>query len=283
MVVKPELPDGLNGKLESADHIGENQEKPMEYPHSPSSFKSVFRTARILNCVSQGIGSITGIAEYCQVDKASIHRLLQALCETRLIVQDPITRQYHLGTLISEITSNPIMAHNGLITCADAEMRRLADCTGETIGLSMLVGLQRLTLHVIPSSQDFRIVPKNTFVDYLYIGATARVLLSQLDNRSFKIIIANLDFKPFTENTIIYKEQLLSQVKQVKEQGYAVSYGERIPGAMDIAVPVKNYSLPVSLSILGPEIRMKPRINDFIYELTCSSDRINQSLKKITR
>jgi IclR family transcriptional regulator, KDG regulon repressor len=283
MVVRQKIPEDLKGKPDSEENVGEIQERLPENKINPSSFKSVFRTAKILNCVSRGIGSITDIAAYCQVDKASIHRLLQALCETRLIVQDPITRQYHLGTLISEITSNPLTAHNSLITCADTEMRHLAECTGETVGLSMLVGLQRLTLHIIPSSQDFRIVPKNTFVDYLYIGATARVLLSQLNPKAFKIIIANLDFKPFTENTIIYKEQLLSQVIQVKQQGYAVSYGERIPGAMDISVPVKNYSSPVSLSILGPEIRMKPRINDFIQELTCSSDRINQSLKKVIK
>ena len=93
--------------------------------------------------------------------------------------------------------------------------------------------------------------------------------------------MANLTLEPLTERTITDKDELIAQLKQIRRQGYAVDAGERIHGAMCISVPIKNYVLPATLGILGPESRMKPRLTDFINELVASGTRISNSLKQV--
>ena len=68
---------------------------------------------------------------------------------------------------------------------------------------------------------------------------------------------------------------ILEELKKVRKQGYAISYGERIIGALAISVPIKGYFFPVALTILGPEQRLKPKINKLLEEMKERASRIS--------
>jgi DNA-binding IclR family transcriptional regulator len=55
-----------------------------------TAVQSVRRAAEILNCISNGMSSVTDIAERCNLSKSTVHRLLKALGESELVMQDPI-------------------------------------------------------------------------------------------------------------------------------------------------------------------------------------------------
>ena len=179
----------------------------------PAALKSVFRTANILSCLSKGIDSITEIATVCKLNKSTIHRLLKALGEARITMRDPITRRYYIGPLIAEIASNPYFTHEHLGLCAINEMRYLSDFTGESIGLNVLIGLQNVLLHEIPSTYDLQIVAKKRISSNIHAGAASKVLLSQLDTKKLKIIMANLTLEPLTERTVTDKDELVAGVQ----------------------------------------------------------------------
>ena len=101
------------------------------------------------------------------------------------------------------------------------------------------------------------------------------------NNREMDIVMTNVILEPLTKNTVTYKEQLLAQLKQVKRQGYVMTYGEVNSGAMCISVPIKNYILPAAISILGPESRMKKRQTDYINELVASGSRVHNNITQI--
>jgi DNA-binding IclR family transcriptional regulator len=271
----------------SGNHIvkGNNNTNSFLLDSSNNLFysKSVFRIANILLCLSHGIDTLTDIANACHVHKSTMHRLLSALCQAKITVQNPENQHYSLGPLISELASNPSVTHQNLIVCAANEMESLANYTGETIGLNALISLLQISLYEIPSIHGFRVVLKAKVTESLHAGATSRVLLSQLNKKDLKLVIANLDFKPLTENTITYKEQWLAHLKLAKERGYDISYGERLIGAMTISAPIKNYLFPVVLDIAGPEARVKPRINEFIAELIACTRRIQENIKRIQK
>jgi hypothetical protein len=50
---------------------------------------------------------------------------------------------------------------------------------------------------------------------------------------------------------------------------------------MCLSVPIKNYLLPASLSLIGLENRAKPKMNDYIEKLKESSERISYNLTQI--
>jgi IclR family KDG regulon transcriptional repressor len=277
--MESDLNNNMAVKLRDIDNYINAPKLLPDDKRKPTVYKSVYRTANILKCLSNGINSVTEIANICNLDKSTVYRLLKTLNESGLTLQDPISRLYYVGPLITEIASNPHVTHEHLIWCAINEMKRLADLTGESIALSVLIGLQAVLLYEIRSIYDFALSAKKKVIGYIYAGASGKVLLSQLSNKDLKIAINLLDIKPLTEHTITDKEQLLAQLKQIARQGFAISYGEINPGALNISVPVKNYLVPATLGMLGPETRVQPKRKEFTDELKISGNRISENLK----
>lgn len=250
----------------------------MDTEKKTNAVKSISRAADILFCLSNGINTVTDIAKKCELSKSTVHRLLKALKESHLATQDPINQQYHLGPLITRLSSNPQTNHHYLITCAIEEMNGLWDIVEETVTLNIMIGIQYVRLHEIPSKHDLRVIEGYDPVGPIYVGATAKVLLSQLNDEELQAAIKNIRISNITEHSVTNKNVLITQSKKIRQQGYAISYGERIAGALCISAPIKNYFWPAALSVVGPEIRLKPRVNELVREVTARSSRITNNI-----
>jgi DNA-binding IclR family transcriptional regulator len=236
---------------------------------------SLHRATDILTCLSNGINTVTDIAKYCNYSNSTVHRLLQNLKKLNWAVQDENNHQYYLGSLVTQLSSNQIAAHRYLIMQSLREMIRLSNTTEETVNLGIMLQLHYTLLHEIASQHDLRITEESKRLGPLYIGATAKVLLSQLPDAELKTTLARINFNHVTETTVTDKELLMSQLIECRQKGYCITYGERIPGAVCISAPIKNYFCPASLSIVGPENRLRERVNSVIEELKTSASRIS--------
>ena len=124
---------------------------------SQTAYKSVSRIAKILSCLSEGKNAVTEIAQQCDLSNATVSRLLKALEQSNFAVRDPIHRKYYLGSFLNRIVANPRTTHLNLITLSLGEMHRLSEICGETVILSILIGIQNIRLHTIPSRHNVRI------------------------------------------------------------------------------------------------------------------------------
>jgi DNA-binding IclR family transcriptional regulator len=256
-----------------------NPEVPLDANKKPAAVKSIYRAANILSCVSNGFNSITDIAEYCNLSKSTVHRLLKALGESKLIVQDPVSREYYLGQLISKLVTKPQITHEYLISSANKEMVHLSDVTKETICLGMMKGLQYTSLYEIPSKYQLRVVEADPdILTPVYAGAASKTLLSLLSSKELKIALKNIQIKPITGHNVATVDELWSQVKVIQRQGYCITTDEMVLGAMCISVPIHQYILPVSLSIIGPTERLRPKTDDLLEMLLSSASRISAKL-----
>jgi len=245
--------------------------------------KSISRAADILFCLSNGINTVTGISRQCKLNKSTVHRLLKALIESQLATRDPLNQQYYLGPLITRLSSNPQTTHNYLIMCAIKEMRQLRDIVEETVTLNLLIGIQYVRIHEIPSEHDLRVIDTYDPVGPIFIGATAKVLLSQLDEQELRVAMKAISFTRVTEHSVTNKKILIAQSRKIRKQGYAVSYGERIAGSLCISAPIKKYFYPVALSVVGPESRLRPRVNELVKEVTASTRLIEKNIADFFR
>ncbi len=248
-----------------------------------TSVKSVSRAADILFCLSNGIDTVTEIATYCKLSKSTTHRLLKALKESYLAAQDPNTQQYHLGPLVIRLSSNPQTTHNHLVTIALDEMRRLWEVVEDTVTLNIMIGIQYVRLHEIPSKHDLRVIDQYDPVGPIFVGATARVLLSQLQDNELKAAMKDLSIARVTDRSLTDKKIIMEQAKKIRKQGYAVSYGERIAGSLCVSAPIKHYFWPAALSVVGPETRLRPELMKIKQELMGSTERITGSIRTFIR
>jgi len=218
---------------------------------------SIVRASKILQCLSRDIGRITDISKEIQVSKGTIHGILETLKSTGFAGQDPVTRHYCLGPLFHELASNPFVGHKALVQCSISEMERLRDLSGETVALQIPNGSQRIILEEVLSPQPIRFVGGKGLSAPIHTGA-GKILLSELEQEDLESFLKSIDLVAVTPNTITDKEVLLRELDKIRKQGYATSFGERLPGCACIAVPVKRYFCPVTLSIIGPESRFLP-------------------------
>jgi DNA-binding IclR family transcriptional regulator len=242
---------------------------------------SIAHAADILTCLSDDIHTVTDIARRCGLGKSTVHRVLKLLERPMLVVQDTVTRHYYLGPLITRLASNPVTTHEYLILCAGEEMNRLAQLSEETVALDIMIGTQIFPLYEVPSQHDFRVTREGRASGPLHAGASGKVLLSLLNEKQLRTAIASIELVRVTDRTVIDPDRLLAQVREIRQQGYAVSRGERIDGVMCISVPIKNYSLPVVMSIVGPESRLEPKAAEAIAQMTISARRISESAASI--
>lgn len=233
-----------------------------------------------MSCLSNDINTVTDIASYCNYSPSTVHRLLRSLKELNWAIQDENNHRYYLGPLVTQLSSNQMAAHRYLIMQSLREMTRMSDITEETVNLGVMVQLHHILLHEIPSKHDLRINTESKRLGPLYIGATAKVLLSQLDDEEMKTTLKHLVFTHVTQNTITDKDRLMDQLMETRRQGYCVTYGERIPGAVCISAPIKNYLSPASLSIVGLGDRIGPKVKDFIEELKNSVGNISRDIAR---
>ena len=239
---------------------------------------SIAHATSILICLSNDIHALTEIARQCNLGKSTVHRVLKLLEQSHFVVQDSINRRYYLGPLITQLASNPITTHEYLIMYANEEMKRLSQISEETLALDIMIGTQLYSLYQIPSKHDLKVTQENMMSGPPQAGASMKVLLSQFNDKQLKAALDTMNITRATERTITNKELLMTQVKEIRQQGYAVSYGERIPGAICISVPIKHYILPVALSVVGPENRLHPRVKEVVEEMKVISGRISSNI-----
>ena len=240
---------------------------------------SLVRATNILLCLSNGINTNTEIARYCKYSTSTVHRLLNVLKDLNWVVQDCVSNKYYPGPIADQLTSSQSGTHQYLLVNALHEMGYLSDVSGETINLSILVGLRSVLLHGIHSKQELKITEVDSGYGMLFaVGATGKALLSQLSDEGIGELLQKVDLIKVTGNRITDRNILIAQLKVIKRQGYAISYGERIAGAICVSAAIKHYSHPIALSVLGPEGRLKPRLEEIKKELITSAGRISNSL-----
>ncbi len=240
---------------------------------------SIAHATDILICIGNDFHALTDIARECNLGKSTVHRVLKLLEQSKFVVQDTINRRYYLGPLLTRLTSNPVTSHEYLIMYASEEMRRLSMVTEETVNLDIMIGTQAFSLHEVLSLHDLKVSQDNMMQGPLVAGASLKALLSMLNDKQLEAALENINIEHPTERTVTDKAVLKTQIKEARKQGYALTHGEWITGVICISVPVFNYTLPLSLSVVGPETRLRQHEKDVIDEITKSSSRISDSIK----
>jgi len=225
----------------------------------------VVRAFSILKCISEGTYTLSDISRKCNMSCSTTHGLLQKLIRSDAVVQDPVTHEYFLGQLISKMVSNSYTAHQYLINRAMPEMKTLAESTQERITLTLLIGFKPFRLNAIHGKHALRVVDEEEELDIAetFLAAPGKVLYSQLGEDILKKM-AKLIKPGSAQRPNSAFNDLMKDVKQVKQTGYFATTGLRLQGVSCIAVPVYNYSLPVSLNVIGPETRIKPNLKQFL-------------------
>jgi DNA-binding IclR family transcriptional regulator len=205
----------------------------------------------------------------------TVHRILKALEEEEFVFQDPVERKYYLGLFTSQLSLNQSNAHKWLIAKSFSELNRIWEIFNEFTALDIEVGVQTINLLTIRSKSNYSI----TRPPVLFFGSESIVLLAQRPDDELEVILNHINPKSMGK---VDKETIKKQLKQARKQGYYVSTG-KTEGIMAVSVPISHYLCPAALSVVGPEIRIKPVAAKVVAEMLKSAKIIAEKLNKSDR
>lgn len=220
------------------------------------------------------------LATLVDLPKSTAQRLLQSLEESRMAVQDPVSRKYRLGPRTLTLG----MAYRerlNLRNVALRHMRALRDATDETIGLSVAIGHERMFIEEVQSQSELRAHSELGYPYPLWTGAPGRVLLAHLPATEVDGVLDGADESAWKVVEPPDREAFVARLATIRQQGHDRAFDETITGVSAIAVPVRDASSPIAaaLSVSGPSSRMSSEEMDNILPVTRqAADEISRAL-----
>jgi DNA-binding IclR family transcriptional regulator len=239
-------------------------ERPIEpSPRNRGPRDPVTRAFAVLLWMADAPGSSWGLREIAKsvgMPPSTLHRVLAHLQESGLVQQDAETDRYSLGLGFLRLTWKAADRHP-VREVALPWMQQLVDATGETALLALYDPVRQEMLLAATIDSPHPIRQMRQVAEWLPVtaGATGRAILAFLPEAERRAILAR-PLVAMTVRTITDPDLLPPVLEQVRRHGYAVSTGERTPGAVGIAAPIYAADGRVvgSVGITLPEQRFGP-------------------------
>ena len=235
------------------------------------SMSSIHRVIQVLRAFSEDHPqlSLTEISKRTDISISSLQRLVSTLVYEGFLIKGEKTKLYSLGLELMFL-GQLAEKNNALLSKAIPIMEELNLETKENISINIIDRDERRCIYNLPSRHELAAL---TFVGHtspLYAGASAKILLAFQSDEFIKSYIDRINLSKITENTVQSKEELLRQLHEIRNQGYALTKGERVKGATSISVPIiANYQqiLLGALSITFPYIRYEEYDIEYLLSL----------------
>lgn len=220
-----------------------------------TTVRSVERALDLLLCFTMRPSwAMTELAQQVGLHKSTVHRMLATLEEKGFIERDPVTDHYQLGLMVWELSAN-LGTTNDQSMMWQKEMERLRDQLGETVSVYVRSGVERIRIQSVQSNEPVRRVAPVGARFPLYAGASSKVLIAYALPEEQQEIWQHPTWQLRDE---LNMETYQSELQEVLEQGYAVSFEERESGVAAISVPIfdREGNILAALAVSGPSSRL---------------------------
>ena len=191
------------------------------------------------------------------VAASTAHRLLAMLQYRGFVAQDPATKAYTLGPVLTELG---LAAVRGMDIRAQARpvMERLVAEVGETVHLGVLRGTDVLFLESVESAKALRVADRTGMTLPAHASAVGKALLACLPVEQLHILYPDDNLPSFRPNTITRRDTLEQVLAAVRERGYATNADESEAGVSGVAAPVRDSTGQVraALTVSAPTSRL---------------------------
>jgi DNA-binding IclR family transcriptional regulator len=201
---------------------------------------------------------VTEVSRKVSLHKSTVYRLLSAFEGEGLIAKSAETGKYRLGPELI-VLGEQVLRHTDVHRVALPFLRELAERTGETIDLEVLSGGNVVTIEEIAGKHVVAAAGAIGMPWAAHATSTGKVLLAHQPPEKQRQILAR-SLKKFTPRTITDPKVLGRELLKVREQGYAISFGELEEHLIAIGLPIRsrNGDAIAAVSISGPDTRLTP-------------------------
>lgn len=190
--------------------------------------------------------------------KGTLHRIVSALVDQRLVRLNARDQTYRLGPRLFEL-AHRVWANFDLRDAAAAELQRLAELWRGTVHLAVPDGADALIIDLAEAPQPFRLPFGVGRRLPLYATALGKAILASLPPDQRAETIARLALTPITAHTIVDRARLELDLDLAVVRGYALDDEELETGIRCIAAPILDHTgVPIgAISVSQPAFRIR--------------------------
>jgi DNA-binding IclR family transcriptional regulator len=200
---------------------------------------------------------VSEAAELLGVARSTAHRLLSALRRRGFLMQDRPNGAYRPG---------PALYAVGMAAISSLDIRRIAqpvlevlrDKTKETASLAVLEGTMVRFVECYEGLSTVRIGSRAGVVRHAHASAVGKAILAALPDSELARRYPDERLPAPTPASITSRRELMSELTQIRRQGYALNWEESSDGVAAIAVALRDPTgLPLaSISVAAPSMRL---------------------------
>jgi DNA-binding IclR family transcriptional regulator len=180
--------------------------------------------------------SVTELAARCGLAKSQVSKVLSALVDSGLVVQDPVSRTYSVGQRCYVLGSR-FTTYDSLCQAATPVMRELLKRTGHSVRLSVPDGDQTLYLIGLEGPMFMDTGWRSGSSVPFGASSAGRVLMAYLDPERRQRLLS-LPVPALTPDTVRDRTTLEGLVTAARRHGYCVQRNETSPGLGVVSVPL---------------------------------------------
>ena len=229
--------------------------------------KSVIKALDILEILDkkQELG-ISDLSELLEWDKSTVHRLVSTLKQKGYVIQNSSNQKYSNSIKLFEMGNN-VVERLGLRRQAQSYMEKLAGLCHETVNLAIMDNNHVIYIDKIESQATIKVdlnIGKKLPVFCTGLGKTMLAFKTEEEVRE---LLKDEVFVKYTSKTVKNLDDLLEQLKLIRENGYSVDDEEYVEGLQCVAAPIRNYSGEVvaAVSVAVPKYRYDEGERNFSY------------------
>lgn len=222
---------------------------------------------------------VAEISKELKLGKTSVFRLLYTLEAKGFVLKDGHAK-YMLSKKFSYF-GDVVAQRRDDYALAKPELIKLRDRVNETVHMSMLLSNNHVIfVEKINANHNLQMQSRIGFEMPAYCSGMGKVLLSVFLDTERERELKELKFEKHTETTISNCEDLLKELRKIKQQGYGIDNEESEVGLACVAVPVldKDGNCHLAISVSGAAQRIMENAERYIKELRKTAARISELL-----
>ena len=238
--------------------------------------RAVERAVDVLMCFTQDRHtlSVTDLQRSLSLSRPTLYRLLQTLEGKGLIRSFGDPQRFQLAHGAIEL-GNAALAPIDVARVGQRHLRALWEATDETVALMVPVaGGVKVCVEEIQSRQPLVFQRGAGFTEPMTVGASGKAMLAFMGEDRVEEALRDLDGPAD-------REALRMELADVRRNGFRISTGEIIDGAVAIAAPVfdRDGGVAGSVCVFGPEVRLTGAQRDrCVAEVVATGRRISEAM-----
>lgn len=225
------------------------------------------------------IWGLRDLSKEMDINHTVIYRILKTFEERKIIVQNPISKKYQLGSGLLPLFVT-YKSRNTLSDLVLPVMNELSEKTGESVFLTWKEGYEGITVEIVESSNNIRFTVSKGTRTPLYIGASTKSIMAFLTEQE-KNEIVNQGIEKRTERSLATKEEIYRDLDMIKENKWAYTEGEYSDEVFGISTPIfdTHGDVIASLTLAGPTYRInEEKKNTILKDLITYTDKVTDML-----